>query len=81
MPFDTKSTARWGTMNVNRMLRHCTLWDEMIRQNRKHKRMPAGRVIGRLLLKKETGDEGPMRKTIPRPRNGKQGKRTVTSKP
>ncbi len=54
------STAQWGKMNVYQMLRHCTLWDEMILRNKKYKRALIGLFLGKIFLKKELRDDSPM---------------------
>ncbi len=59
------STAQWGKMNVYQMLRHCTLWDEMILRNKKYKRAFIGLVLGKIFLKKEMRDDSPMRQNNP----------------
>ncbi len=57
--------AQWGKMNVYQMLRHCTLWDEMILRNKKYKRAFIGLVLGKIFLKKEMRDDSPMRQNNP----------------
>lgn len=47
------SKAQWGKMNVYQMLRHCTLWDEMILRNKKYKRAFIGLLLGKFFLKKK----------------------------
>ncbi len=59
------STAQWGRMNVYQMLRHGSLWDEMILRNKKYKRVFIGLFLGKLFLKKEMRDESPMRQNNP----------------
>ena len=59
------STAQWGKMNVYQMLRHCTLWDEMILRNKKYKRVFIGLFLGKFFLKKEMRDDSPMRQNNP----------------
>lgn len=59
------STAQWGKMNVYQILRHCTLWDEMILRNKKYKRVFIGLFLGKLFLKKEMRDDSPMRQNNP----------------
>src|SRR5688500_14422060 len=57
--------AQWGKMNVYQMLKHCTLWDEMILHNKKYKRQLIGLLLGRILLRNEMKDETPMRRNNP----------------
>ena len=59
------STAQWGKINVYQMLRHCTLWDEMILRNKKYKRVFIGLFLGKFFLKKEMRDDSPMRQNNP----------------
>jgi hypothetical protein len=59
------SQAQWGSMNVYQMLKHCTLWEEMILRNKKYKRQFIGILLGKMLLKKELGNENPMRQNNP----------------
>ena len=59
------STAQWGKMNVYQMLKHCTLWEEMILGKRKVKRMLLGRLFGKLALKGVLKDDSPLRKNSP----------------
>jgi len=58
------SVAGWGKMNVFQMIKHCTLWEEMILQNKKYPRVWIGRLIGRLILKSALKDQ-PMPKNAP----------------
>lgn len=34
---NAKSKAQWGKMDVYQMLKHCTLWEEMIQSKQNHK--------------------------------------------
>jgi len=45
------STAVWGRMNVYQMLKHCTLWEEMVRSETKYKQVLLGRLFGKMALK------------------------------
>jgi hypothetical protein len=45
------SKAQWGKMNVHQMLKHCTLWEEMISGKVKCKRSFVGRLFGKMALK------------------------------
>lgn len=51
----------WGRMTVYQMVRHCTLWDNMVLQNKTYKRPLIGRLLGRIMLKKEMRDDTPMK--------------------
>lgn len=59
------STRKWGKMDVCQMLHHCILWEEALLRNKKYKRVFIGRVIGKLLLKKELKDDSPLRRNTP----------------
>ncbi len=54
------SSAKWGKMTVYQMLKHCTLWEEMLSGEKKSKRMLVGRLIGKMVLKQILKDEKPM---------------------
>jgi hypothetical protein len=58
------STAQWGKMNIYQMLKHCTLWEEMVLSNKKYKRAFMGVLLGKMLLKNELKDR-PMRQNNP----------------
>jgi hypothetical protein len=60
-----ESKAQWGRMNVHQMLKHCTLWDEMILNNKKYRRQFIGLLLGKMFLKNELKDETPMRRNNP----------------
>ncbi len=48
---DENSKAQWGRMNIYQMLKHCTLWEEMVRNKTIYKRALLGRLFGRMALK------------------------------
>jgi len=54
------SKAQWGKMNIFQMLKHCTLWQELILGRKKHKRTLIGKLLGKFLLKKVLQDDKPM---------------------
>ena len=54
------NTAQWGKMNVYQMLKHCTLWEDWIRRDKKHKRAFVGLLFGRMALKNVMKDESPL---------------------
>ena len=62
---NTNSKAQWGKMDVYQMLKHCTLWEEMIQSKKNHKRMFMGRVFGKMALKSVLKDEAPLRHSTP----------------
>jgi hypothetical protein len=57
--------AQWGKMTVYQMLKHCTLWEEMISGDKKFKRMFLGRLFGKIALKNLLKDERPMGRNSP----------------
>jgi hypothetical protein len=62
---DEKSTALWGTMDVYQMAKHCTLWEEMILENKQYKQTWIGWLVGRRVLKSVLKDETPLRRNTP----------------
>jgi hypothetical protein len=62
---DENSTAQWGKMNVYQMVKHCTLWEEMISGKVKCKRVFIGRLFGKMALKNSLKDEKPMMRNAP----------------
>ena len=62
---NVNSTARWGHMTVQQMVKHCTLWEEMLQSKIKVKRLFIGRLIGKLLLKSEIKDDRRMLQNTP----------------
>ena len=59
------STAQWGKMNIYQMLKHCTLYEEMVLGKNKYKRAFLGRLFGKMALKELIGDESPVRRNLP----------------
>ncbi len=59
------STAQWGKMTVYQMLKHCTLWEEMIQEKRKYKRPLMGLLFGKMALKAVLKNENPLRQNSP----------------
>ena len=59
------NTAQWGKMSLYQMLKHCTLWEEMIQGKTQYKRMFIGRLFGKMALKKVLKDEAPLRHSTP----------------
>jgi hypothetical protein len=62
---DENSKAQWGKMSVYQMLKHCTLWEEMITGDKKFKRMFLGRLFGKIALNNLIKDERPMGRNLP----------------
>ncbi|MEP7264886.1 MAG: DUF1569 domain-containing protein [Bacteroidota bacterium] len=59
------NNAQWGSMSVFQMIKHCSLWEEMMLGRKKYKRAFAGYLFGRIALKAVTKDDGPLRKNSP----------------
>lgn len=59
------SMAQWGKMTIYQMLKHCTLWEEMILGKKKYKRVFIGRLFGKMALKGLIKDESPLRRNTP----------------
>jgi len=59
------STAQWGKMNVYQMLKHCTLYEEMLLGKKEFKRNFLGRIFGKLALKDLIGNDNPVKKNMP----------------
>lgn len=59
------SAAQWGKMNTFQMMKHCTLWEEMLSGEIKCKQAFIGRVIGKMVLKRLLKDESPLRRSTP----------------
>ena len=59
------SKAKWGKMDVYQMIKHCTLWEEMIQSKQNQKRMFVGRLFGKMALKSVLKDEAPLRRSTP----------------
>jgi hypothetical protein len=59
------STRQWGTMNIYQMLKHSTLYEEMLIGKKKFKRSFLGRLFGKMALKQLIGDESPIKRNLP----------------
>ncbi|MBI5372970.1 MAG: DUF1569 domain-containing protein [Sphingobacteriales bacterium] len=65
---DENSRALWGSMTVYQVLKHGRLWEEMAAGRIRCKRVFAGRLLGRLVLKNVLKDDSPlMRKAASSP--------------
>src|SRR5271165_3151477 len=62
---DDHSKAQWGKMNVYQMLKHCTLWEEMLWGRTKYKRALVGRLFGKMALKGFIKDDSPLKRSTP----------------
>ncbi len=59
------STAQWGKMNIYQMLKHCTLYEEMLLDRKKIKRIFLGRLFGKIALNDLIRDESPIKQDLP----------------
>jgi hypothetical protein len=60
-----ESKAQWGKMSAYQMLKHCTLWEEMISGKNKYKRMFLGPLLGKMVLNNLLKDDKPMGHNAP----------------
>lgn len=58
------STGQWGKMNVYQMLKHCTLWEEMLLGKKQYRQSFLGRLFGKMALKDMLKDE-PLKPNLP----------------
>lgn len=56
---------QWGKMNTYQMMKHCTLWEEMLSGEIKCKQVFIGRVFGKMALKSLLKDESPLKHSTP----------------
>ncbi|HJW15878.1 MAG TPA: DUF1569 domain-containing protein [Flavisolibacter sp.] len=61
---DENSTAKWGKMNVYQMIKHCTLWEEMLLGKKQYHQSLLGRLFGKIALKNMLKDE-PIKPNLP----------------
>ena len=59
------SKPKWGKMTVIQMLKHCTMWEEMLIGEIKCKRSFIGRIFGKRALKDFLKDDGLMMRNAP----------------
>lgn len=59
------SRPQWGKMNIYQMMKHCTLWEEMLSGEIKCKQAFIGRVFGKMVLKRLLKDESPLKHSTP----------------
>jgi len=62
---DDNGRAVWGKMTVFQMLKHCTLWEEMVLNGKNYKRVFVGWLFGRVALKTVVRDDQPLRRNSP----------------
>jgi hypothetical protein len=61
----TETKAEWGKMTVYQMVRHCTLYEEMMLGKTRFKRTFLGYLFGRMALRSLTKNESLLRKNTP----------------
>lgn len=59
------SQRQWGKMTVYQMVKHCSIWDEMIITNRQYKQGLLGKIFGRMALRNMLKDERPLPRNTP----------------
>ena len=59
------SPAQWGKMNVYQMVKHCSLWEDMVQGKQKYKQAFIGRLFGKMALRKVMKDESPLTRNTP----------------
>jgi hypothetical protein len=59
------ATAQWGKMNVHQMVRHCSLWEELMLGKKKYKQSFIGKLFGKMALKNLLKDEKPLSRNTP----------------
>lgn len=59
------SRSRWGKMTVFQMVKHCTLWEDMVLNGRAYKRVFVGRLFGRMALRSVMKEGEPLRRNSP----------------
>lgn len=62
---NTGSKAQWGKMNVYQMVRHCSLWEDMMQGKQKYKQAFIGRIFGKMALRKVMKEESPLARNTP----------------
>jgi Protein of unknown function (DUF1569) len=59
------STAQWGKMTVYQMLKHCSLWEEMVLGKTAYKQSFIGKLFGKMALKDMLKDDSYVKKNMP----------------
>jgi hypothetical protein len=59
------SKAQWGKMNIYQMIKHCTLWEDMMQGKQKYKQAFIGRLFGKMALRRVMKDESPLARNTP----------------
>ncbi|PUZ29416.1 hypothetical protein DCC81_08190 [Chitinophaga parva] len=55
----------WGKMNVSQMVEHCIRWEEVMKGERKTKRVWLGHLFGKMALKSMIADDKPVKQSVP----------------
>jgi hypothetical protein len=58
------SKPQWGKMNVYQMLKHCSIWEDMLLGKKQYRQSFLGRLFGKMALKDMLKDE-PMKANLP----------------
>lgn len=58
------STPLWGKMSVYQMLRHCSMWQEMVLEKQIYKQAFLGKIFGKVALKSMLKEE-PVKPNLP----------------
>ena len=59
------SRSQWGKMTVFQMVRHCSLWEDMVLHGKKYPRVFVGWLFGRIALKGILKEGAPLRRHTP----------------
>lgn len=62
-----QNTALWGKMNINRMIKHCTIWNDWIlgRSHQEYKQIFIGKLFGKIALKGMMKNDKPLGRNAP----------------
>ena len=59
------ATAQWGKMNVHQMVKHCSLWEELMLGKKKYNQNWMGKLFGKMALKSLLKDDKPLSRNTP----------------
>ena len=62
---DESGRARWGKMTVYQMVKHCALWEDMVLNGKKYRRVFVGWLFGKMALKAFLKEGVPLRRNTP----------------
>lgn len=62
-----QNTPLWGKMDINRMIKHCTLWNDWVlgRSHQEYKQVFLGKLFGKMALKSIVKNDKPLGKNAP----------------